>query len=76
MGELAPLTHLIAAQLDRHQAEVFVRVAYARARTVLEIIAEMVRGIRYTFDDVHSRIYLAIRKAEKLWRMPGNWWTG
>jgi hypothetical protein len=75
MGELAPLTHFIAAQLDRHQAEVFVRIAYARARTVLEIIAEMVRGTRYSLDEVQSCILLAIHKARELSRRPGNWWT-
>jgi hypothetical protein len=76
IGELAPLMPLIAAQLDRHQGEVFIRIAYARARTVLEIIAEMDRGIRFTFGEVHSRIGLAIKKARELSHRPGNWWTG
>ncbi len=31
IGELAPFTYLIVAQLDRHQTKVFARVAYARA---------------------------------------------
>jgi hypothetical protein len=77
IGELAPLTYPIVAQLDRHQAKVFARVAYARARTALEIITEMARGTRYTYDDVHGRIYLAIRKAEEPSHRPDNWvqWT-
>jgi hypothetical protein len=76
IGELAPLIHLIDAQLDRHQGELFIpRVAYARARTVLGILAEMVHGTRLTFDDVHARIYLAIRKAQERTHRPGNWWT-
>jgi hypothetical protein len=75
IGELAPLLYVIDAQLDRHQAEVWMRVAYARARTVLELIAEMVDGTRLTFDDVNVCIYLAIRKAEERSHRPGNWWT-
>jgi hypothetical protein len=75
IGELAPLIHLIDAQLDRHQGEVFIRVAYARARTVLGILAEMVRGTRLILDDVIGRIYWAIRKAEERTHRPGNWWT-
>jgi hypothetical protein len=75
-GELAPLTHLITAQLDRRQAEADLRIIYARARTALEIIAEVVHGGRYTLDEVSSRITLAKRKAEKRLHLPGDWWTG
>ena len=53
-----PSSTLIDAQLDRYQGESFIpRVAYARARTVLGILAEMVHGTGLTFDDVHARIY-------------------
>ena len=76
IGGLAPFIPLIAAQLDRHQGEVFVRIASARARTVLEMIPELVRGIRLTFDEVHGRIGLAIKKARELSHRPGDWWTG
>jgi hypothetical protein len=75
IGELAPLLYVIDAQLDRHQAEVWMRVAYARAWTVLELIAEMVDGTRLTLDDVNVCIYLAIRKVEERTHRPGNWWT-
>ena len=76
IGELAPLIHLIDAQLDR------IRASSSSPESPMPA-PERFSGFsprwstapRLTFDDVHARIYLAIRKAQERTHRPGNWWT-
>ncbi len=76
VGEFGLFAHVIAEQLDRYLSEVDLRIPYARARTSLDLISEVVRGSRFTADDIRGRIKMAIRKAENSKSKSGDdWWT-